>query len=208
MKFVLLVEGDAEYKALPALLKRWLDPRLRLPVGIRPVNMVGLSEYLKEGPKRTRLYLDGPDGSDIVGVIGLLDLYGPTIYPAHLQAADERCKWLTQQMEAEVGRAKFRHFCAVHELEAWLLSDPTLFPMEIQKALPPSVAHPETVDFDRPPARLLAQLYREKLHSDYKKVTHGVTLFQRLDPARPYATCPNFKSMLDEMLVLARAAGL
>jgi len=35
MKFILFVEGRTEDKALPAFLKKWLDPRLESPVGIR-----------------------------------------------------------------------------------------------------------------------------------------------------------------------------
>ena len=35
MKFVLFVEGYTEDKALPKFLKRWLDPRLGKPVGIK-----------------------------------------------------------------------------------------------------------------------------------------------------------------------------
>lgn len=207
MKFVLLVEGDAEYKALPAFLKRWLDPQLSTPVGIKAVNLGGWPEYRKEAPKRAQMYLDRPEADDIVAVIGLIDLYGPD-YPLHLKTTDERCSWLAEQTKAAVSRTKFRHFCAVHELEAWLLSDPHIFPSKLTKALAPLATHPETINSDRPPARRLNQLYRETLHSDYKKVTDGVALFQRLDPMRAYAACPNFRAMLDEMLALAKAAGL
>jgi hypothetical protein len=35
MKFVLFVEGHTEKLAVPQLLKRWLDPRLAKPVGIK-----------------------------------------------------------------------------------------------------------------------------------------------------------------------------
>ena len=93
-------------------------------------------------------------------------------------------------------------------LTSWLLSDLSLFPPEVSKALPPAAAHPETVNSGHPPAQLLTQLYQDKLHSNYKKVTHGVTFFRKLDPQRAYAACPNLKAMLDEMLAFAKAAGL
>lgn len=44
MKFVLFVEGHTEQKAVPSFLKRWLDPRLRQPVGIRTVRFDGWGE--------------------------------------------------------------------------------------------------------------------------------------------------------------------
>lgn len=37
MRFILFCEGHTECKALPAFLKRWLDPKLSSPVGIKPV---------------------------------------------------------------------------------------------------------------------------------------------------------------------------
>ena len=50
MKFVLLAEGDAEVKILPRFLKGCLDPQLREPVRILPVNMGGWSKHLKDVP--------------------------------------------------------------------------------------------------------------------------------------------------------------
>ncbi|AUX46272.1 uncharacterized protein SOCE26_077770 [Sorangium cellulosum] len=40
MKIVLFVEGHTE-KALPELLKRWLDPRLPQPIGIKIARFEG-----------------------------------------------------------------------------------------------------------------------------------------------------------------------
>ena len=41
MKFVLFVEGHTEKAALPAFLKRWLDPQLEQRVGLKPVRFEG-----------------------------------------------------------------------------------------------------------------------------------------------------------------------
>ena len=60
MKFILFVEGHTEDKALPAFLKRWLDPRLESPVGIQTVRFDGwpelfeLSSYLVYGQRKRR----------------------------------------------------------------------------------------------------------------------------------------------------------
>ena len=35
MKFILFVEGRTEHKAIPSFLKRWLDPQLSKPVGVK-----------------------------------------------------------------------------------------------------------------------------------------------------------------------------
>ncbi len=81
MRFVLFVEGHTEKAALPAFLKRWLDPQLPKPVRITPVRFEGWRDYVKEIEKKVALGLSGKMGADVIAAIGLLDLYGPTFYP-------------------------------------------------------------------------------------------------------------------------------
>jgi hypothetical protein len=205
MKFVLFVEGKTEQRAVPAFLKRWLDPRLIQPVGIKPVKFEGWAELVKDVPVKAKMYLTGPD---VIAVVSLLDLYGPTIYPAHAATAADRIAWGKQRIEQVVGHAQFRHFFAVHEVEAWLLSDTSIFPAQVRNGLSGKVKQPETVNFDTPPAVLLDRLYTQASGRGYKKVAYGKDLFGKLDPETAYAKCPELKMLLDEMLALARQAGL
>ncbi|MDD5035163.1 MAG: DUF4276 family protein [Methylococcaceae bacterium] len=206
MKFVLFVEGYTEKEALSKFLKRWLEPRLSQAVGIETVRFEGWSKLIKDAPQKARMYLQGSKNDDIIAVISLLDLYGPTIYPKHLTTADERYDWAKKDIEQKVGQERFFHFFAVHEIEAWLLSDPRLFPSEIQKAFPAKISSPETVNFDEPPAKLLERLYPLYTGRKYKKVTHGKELFGKLDPNLAYGKCPKLKLLLDTMLELAQQA--
>lgn len=207
MKFVLLVEGHTEDKALPKFLKRWLDPRLAKPVGIKPVHFEGWSELVKDAPRKALMYLNGPDKDEIIAVIALIDLYGPTFFPKTLQTANERYDWAREDLEKKVDHPRFFQFFAVHETEAWLLAAPELFPAEVRNALLAKAANPETVNFDEPPAKLLERLYSQKTGRRYKKVTHGRELFGRLDPNVAYGKCPRLRELLDKMLELAEAAG-
>jgi len=109
-------------------------------------------------------------------------------------------------MENKVNLSKFHQFFAVHEVEAWLLSEPKLFPLEIQKAFPAKIKSPETINFNEPPAKLLERLYPLYTRRKYKKVTHGKELFDNLTPNTAYAKCPKLKALLDKMLELAQAA--
>jgi len=207
VKFILFCEGETERKALPAFLKRWLDPRLNARVGIQPVRFDGWAELVDEAPVKAGLYLSGPRSGDVVGVIALLDLYGPT-YPGGVETIAERNDWMKNHVESKVSLPKFRMFCAVHEIEAWLLSDPQLLPPKVASALPGKAGNPETVNFSEPPAKLLNKLYREKTGSGYKKVVYGFAMFSRLDPDTAYAKCPYLAALLDEMLQMAHNAGL
>ena len=208
MKFLLLVEGHTEVKALPSFLKRWLDPQLNTRVGIKAIRFEGWRYYVEEAPKKVRLHLSGPKGDEILSAIGLLDLYGPTFYPSGCVTASDRCAWAKDHLEKEVGNARFSQFFAVHETEAWLLSEPDIFPAQVGNRVQRMAASPEAVNFTDPPAKRLARLYWRETRRTYKKVTHGVQLFSRLDPEKAYAACPKLKTMLDKMLDVAKKAGL
>jgi hypothetical protein len=201
MKFKLFVEGYTEQKAIPAFLKRWLDVHLEKRVGIQAVRFEGWQELVKDTPLKARMYLEGPDKKDIIGVIALLDLYGPTFYPKDKTTALERYHWAKEELERQVAHPKFRQFFAIHEVEAWLLSEPNLFIPKIKNALPNKP--PEEINFHEPPAKLLERLYKQHTKHRYKKVTYGRELFSQLDPNQACSKCPRLKEMLEEMLKMA-----
>ena len=144
MKFVLFVEGYTEQKAVPGFFKRWLDPQLTQRVGIQAVRFEGWNEFIKKIDNKARMHLEGPGGANIIAAIGLMDLYGPTFFPDHLSSAQERLAWAVNDIEKKVNHPKFRMFFAVHELEAWILSQPQLHPSTVRNALPGKVALPES----------------------------------------------------------------
>lgn len=205
----MLVEGEAERVALPTFIERWLDPRLDPRVGVKPVKLRGSGKYVKEVAEMVRDQLNSPDRKEIVAVIGLLDLYGlPNNFcPSGLSDAQARFDWAKQKLEEMVGEAKFRQFFAVYELEAWLLSDLSIFHRDVRKGFPASVKNPESVNFKQPPARLLEKLYQKKLGRPYRKIVDGRNLFSKLSPEIAYKKCPRLKEMLDEMLRLAKDSG-
>lgn len=206
MRFVLFVEGLTEDKALPKFLKSWLDPKLTKAVGIRTVRFNGWPELVKDAPLKAKMYLDGPDKDEIISVISLLDLYGPTFYPPGKTASEDRYVWAKNDIETKVNRPKFFQFFAVHEVEAWLLSEPAIFPLAVRNAFPKKIDRPEAVNFDEPPGKLLDRLYMLHVNRSYKKVVNGKDLFSRLDPEVAYQKCPKLKELLNKMLELAKTA--
>lgn len=204
MIFILFVEGYTENKSLPQFLKRWLDPRLIKPVGIRTVRFAGWAELIKNAVIKTKMHLNGPDKDNIIAVISLLDLYGPTFYPNHIEKCDERYDWGKKYIEDLVNHPSFFHFFAVHEVEAWLLSQPDIFPIKVKNAFPKKIKTPELLNFNEPPAKLLKYLYPLHVKRSYKKVVNGKELFDKLDPNIAYDKCPKLKELLDKMLELAQ----
>jgi Domain of unknown function (DUF4276) len=212
MHFRILVEGDTEKLALANFLKKWLDPpRLTKSVGIRVANFRGSAQYLKDVKSTTIDLLKAK--SDLIAVIGLLDLYGlpDSLYidkSVLTKTAQERADWCKNEIEKMVGQPKFYQFFAIHELEAWILSDSTnpVLPAGLKPTIS-KIKKPEEVNFLTPPAIFLKNQYKT-IGRVYDKPIEGKKLFERLDPAKVYAKCPNFKTMLDKMLELAKAAGL
>jgi len=202
VKFALYVEGYTE-RAIPAFLKRWLDPRLLLPVGVKPVRFEGSGDYLKSFSRLAKRDLDS---GGLIAVIGLLDLHGtPLSFPPNLSTG-AKYTWAKTELEHRVGDPRFRQHFAVHETEAWLLSDPAIFPASTRERLENSSNQPESVDFQHPPAKLLQQIYRAN-GREYKKVVDGSALFNKLDPNQAYERCPHLRMLLDDMLSLAKGAG-
>jgi hypothetical protein len=209
MKVVLFVEGHTEHQALPKFLKRWLDQRIRPPVGVQVVRFNGWSELDRDLASKARNFLSAPTSAGIAAVVMLLDLYGPDrahFYPPDKVTAQERITWATAHFQKRVDDPRFRAFFAVHETEAWLLSQPKILPPAVATSLPGRARHPESVNFDEPPAKLLDKLYRRHLKRRYGKVLDGRHLFAVLDPALVYDKCPNFKKLLDAVVELTKRA--
>lgn len=202
MKIVLLVEGNTEHRSLCNFLQRSLKGKVEPLPGIAAVNFKGFGNYIKECPIKASFHLKQPD---VLGVIGLIDLEGPP-HPPHCDTIEKKCATLREHLEEEVGSPNFRQHFAIHELEAWLLSDPGIFPAEVKKAVTRKVTQPEALNGPNKPSDLLKRLYREKLDRDYKKYTNGAELFAKLDPGHAARKCPALKALLDDLLHFAQAA--
>ena len=205
MKLVLFVEGHGERLALKEFLKRWLDKRTTQPIGIQVVRFDGWPELFKDIPVKVPLYLAK---HDVLGVISLLDLYGPTFYPQDKRMAKERCEWGKQHVENFHLHERFKHFFACHEFEAWLFSDPSLFPVSVRQIWPSKLKAPEEINFNQTPKSRLDALYEKALGKGYKPTTDGKVLFGKLDPETAAEKCPRLKEFLNGLLEMAKPFNL
>ena len=104
MKFVLFVEGHTEQKAVPSFLKRWLDPKLRQPVGIKSVRFDGWAELVKDVETKALMHLKS---TDVIAVVSVLDPDGPTFIHRKNLTASQRQQWGKTYIEQKVGNARF-----------------------------------------------------------------------------------------------------
>jgi len=203
VKFVVIVEGDMEQTAIGPFLKQWLDPKLTARVGVQTVKLKG-TRFRRDLSKMVEDQLSRDRRNDIIAVIGLCDLYQGADFPSDKTRSDERYAWGIQHFENVVNSERFHMFFAVHETEAWFLSQPDIFPRAVRDKWPKELSQaPEHVDFNNPPSKRLARLYPR----GYRKTTDGTSLLrERLDPVVAREKCPHLKDMLDTMLDLAQNA--
>lgn len=205
MRLVLLVEGQTEKRVVPPFVRRWLDPRTTKRIRVVADQIVGSARLIRDAERRVKLLLSE---RDVLAVFGLIDLYGASPSAGGGSVAD-RVRRLKAGIEnpvrkTGVGPERFRQFVAVHELEAWLLSQPEVFPSPVRMGLEGIRRPPEDVDFSEPPKRLLKRLYEHRLKRDYRPMTDGTHLFAKLDPDTAYQRCPNLREMLDAVLAVAQ----
>jgi predicted TIM-barrel fold metal-dependent hydrolase len=159
-------------------------------------------------PQKASFYLLGAGRNpDIVAVVSLLDLYGPEIYPSHLTVPTERASWANSEIKRKFEHERFRHFFAVHELEAWLLSQPDIFPAELRKYIQALAANPEEVNFDNTPKKRLNRIFEDRLKRGYQQRIDGAKLVRQLNPDVVRDKCPRFREMIEELINLAKHAG-
>ena len=197
MKLAIFLEGKTE-GCLREFLGCWLEDKLTNQVRIQPVKFNGVGEYLKEIAPRANRALQDPG---VLGVIGLIDFYASTMqYPDGPVAT--QYQWAKKELEHRVNHPRFHQHFAVHETEAWLLSDLDIFPPAIRGDLP-KTQKPETVNHRHPPSHRLKDIYHRRLARKYSKPLDGASLFRQLNPQTAYNRCPHLKLLLDDILTLA-----
>ena len=209
MKFILLVEGDAEKLAIAEFLKRWLDPQLKSRVGIRVVNFHGNSQLVRKiAHQGARSILTPPRParslpSSVCSISTDLKSIRRTL-PRCRNATTGECSTSRSRSIARSSVCSSRFTSS----RLGFSGSPTSCRAQVRDALPGTVANPERVDFDEPPAKLLNRVYLSRTRKNYKKTTYGKQLFGKLAPEVVAEKCPYLKAMLDEMLKMAKVAGL
>ncbi len=210
MRFVLFVEGDTERLGLPSFFGRWLDRRSAAgaKVGMKVVTLRGLGVFQTKIKRRAEEYLTGKMSGKTVAAFGLLDLHGlqhgdffdgaPKAAQSGLPSVESRVRFGTEKMERLVGLERFHMFFAVHEIEAWMLSQPEIL-APADKYLGRNVDTPEAINFDNPPSKVLHTAYSRAFKQSYLKTINGPALLEKLDVDIAYEKCPNLARMFDTM---------
>jgi len=207
-RIALFVEGDSERgdarrKTLPAFFHNWLDPQLPplSKVGIHAIKFQGVSDFLDNVGKQVELYLTQQRANVVVG---LVDLYGipreRIDLSKHSSVRDKvvAARGYIRNLVGTGHRDRFRQHFAVHEIEAWLLAYPQIWPSQIRSQI--LKRPPEQVNFGEPPAKFLKRI----LGGTYKKTISARNHFPAVDPQIAIDKCPFLSLLAQDLLEIAR----
>ena len=195
MKIVLLVEGRTEKAFLP-ILRAYIHGRLP-PDKDRP--KLSVNRYDGRIPKQERLkkIVENEVRSGADAVIALTDVYtGSTDFKNADDAKKKMADWCNQH-------PSFYPHAALHDFEAWLLPywDEIKTLSGSDRAAP--AISPESVDHNKPPARLLAEVFLQGSKGRaYSKPRDAARILDKKDLTIAANSCSELKSFLNRILLL------
>jgi hypothetical protein len=221
VKIWVYVEGESDRLALEALWKatRWLDRLRAAGHGIKVVSLEGKSQFFERLGYRAAEKLTN---NNVDRVVGLPDLYPNAEYDgtryrhadlAELQRVQTSLvrEWLDKTFsirgaDARSTLARFHPSALKHDLEMLLLAAQEQLRVALRTT--DSLGHwrkpVEDQNQQRPPKRIVEELFRTKLRRGYRATRHAPSVLRQVADMRTIlyytnraANCPVFREMLD-----------
>ena len=211
MKVWIFVEGSSDVRALSALLNGWKQNLSTKGWGIQLIPLESKSKYFRKIGSRATEKLAN-DAHDLV--VGLPDLYPNRDYAdteykhnnlQELQGVQTRL--VKQHLQQQMGRradvdSHIAHFYASalkHDLEVLLLAATSQLQSRLRMSnMPRSWRQPpENQNQDRPPKRIVEELFRINLKRSYRENTDSDAILRKADLREVAEQCPTFCAMID-----------
>ena len=211
MKVWIFVEGSSDVKALSALLNGWKQNLSTKGWGIQVIPLDSKSKYFRKIGSRATEKLAN-DARDLV--VGLPDLYPNRDYAdteykhnnlRELQGVQTRL--VKQHLRQQIGRranvdshvARFYASALKHDLEVLLLAATSQLQSRLKMSNRPSGWRrpPEDQNQDRPPKRIVEDLFRRELKRSYRETTDSYAILRGADLREVAEQCPTFRAMID-----------
>lgn len=207
MKVWIFVEGSSDVRALSALWSGWEQKLREKGWGIKPIHLKNKSNYFKDiGPRAIEKLLH--DTSDLV--VGLPDLY-PNRNQKYKhdnleELQDVQTRLVNQSLLQKVKRtdidsymARFYASALKHDLEVLLLAATSQLQSRLRMSNRPGGWRrpPEEQNQDRPPKRIVEELFRVNLKRSYRENTDSDAILRGADLREVTEQCPTFRAMID-----------
>lgn len=210
MKVWIFVEGDSEVKALSALLNDWKQNLRAKGWGIQLIPLDNKSKYFRKIGSRATEKLKN-DACDLV--VGLPDLYPNRDYTDTEYKHDNleelrnvQTRLVKQNLQQEVRQAdvdshiaRFYASALKHDLEVLLLAATSQLQSRLNMSNKPSGWRqpPEDQNQDRPPKRIVEELFRRHRKKSYNQVKDSDAILRNADLREVAKQCPTFRAMID-----------
>ena len=210
MKVWIFMEGSSDVKALSALLNGWKQVLSTKGWGIQVIPLDSKSKYFRKiGSRATEKLANNAD--DLV--VGLPDLYPNRDYAGTEykhdnleELRDVQTRLVKQSLQQEVRRAdidghiaRFYPGALKHDLEVLLLAATSQLQSRLKMSNRPSGWRqpPEEQNQDRPPKRIVEDLFRRHLKQSYRENTDSYAILRNADLREVAEQCPTFRDMID-----------
>ena len=206
MKVWIFVEGKSDVQALSALWSGWKQRLSKKGWGIQLIPLESKSKYFRSiGPRAVEKLANDPH--DLV--VGLPDLYPNRDYAntaykhdnlAELRAVQTRL--VTQNLRKK-GRqtdrymARFYASALKHDLEVLLLAATSQLQSRLKIRPSGWRQLPEEQNQDRPPKKIVEELFRRHLNRPYREITDSAAILRGADLREVARQCPTFCAMID-----------
>ena len=211
MKVWIFVEGKSDGQALSALWSGWKQRLGKKDWGIQLIPLANKSNYFRKiGPRAVeKLVYDTRDLA-----VGLPDLYPNRDYANtdyrhnNLQELqDVQARLVKQHLQQQMGRradvdsyiARFYASALKHDLEVLLLAATSQLQSRLKMSNRPSGWRrpPEEQNQDRPPKRIVEELFQRELKRSYRENTDSDAILRKADLQEVAEQCPTFRAMID-----------
>ena len=211
MKVWIFVEGSSDVKALSALWSGWKQNLREKGWGIQLIPLGDKSKYFKDIGSRAAEKLAN-DARDLV--VGLPDLYPNRDYAKTdykhdnlRELRDVQTRLVKQHLQQQMVRrtdidsymARFYSSALKHDLEVLLLAATSQLQLRLKMPNRPSGWRqpPEEQNQDRPPKRIVEELFRRHLKRSYRENTDSHAILSKADLRKVAQQCPTFRAMID-----------
>ena len=196
MRIAILVEGRTE-KAFFPFLRTYLQPKLQgsMP-DLNPVPYHGRIPKEQKLQRTVKYLLSGSTAAD--AVIALTDVYTGTNDFATAQDAK-------QKMISWVGQIpNFYPHVALHDFEAWLVPYWSKILQLARFHQNPPAGNPETINHNRPPSRLISEVFeRGECRDSYSKQRDVTRILAGEDLSQSVSSCSELKAFVNRIIALA-----
>lgn len=208
-KVLILVEGYAEEKFVKAILKPYFEPK---GIFVIPINLKGVGNYTIIRNEVNRLLKDSSSSL----VTTMIDLYRiPSDFPqkkgvTKTHTGIQKVNILEKGFREDIGVDKFLPYLQLHEFEALLFSDVSMFSklkdvgnkIKSFEIIVQEIENPEDIN-DEPNTSPAERI--KKILPHYIKDISGIIVAQQIGLEKMREKCPHFNEWLEKIESLSES---